>query len=286
MNLKLSSSFDLNAWAEGLAREHCPEGSVDPERIARRHGIVVLHASLGGDRDGVLYWEGRQAVILCNTRLAARGSDRNRFTVAHELGHYFAEQFSETPLKPAARSMRSTCPEEATADRFAAHLLMPEEVFRREFQVLMFPGLEGVAELSEFFGTSLSATAFRALELGYFPAPSAVLVWDALGRSCGHRLSWETFSLGRDYHSLSSIPPPGSVTARAISRQSSTGSGASPAMAWFPRLHGYDRRHQFDLEEEVMARGEYGWITLLSGRSDAGPTQISAASERPFSKSR
>jgi len=91
---------------------------------------------------------------------------RQRFTIAHELGHYALghltsgkrlwrdtrESFSATSYSPA----------EAAANRFAARLLMPEDAIK----VALKEGTRTVAGLAELFKVSQVAMKYRLKNLG------------------------------------------------------------------------------------------------------------------------
>lgn len=79
--------------------------------------------------------------IWVNAEEARRWPARRRFTIAHELGHWFLHQREQTSLfcrhgqvedEPAAE--RPPLPRiEEEANQFAATLLMPAEMVRREY---------------------------------------------------------------------------------------------------------------------------------------------------------
>lgn len=55
-------------------------------------------------------------------------------------------------------------PAEVDANRFAAHLLMPEQIVHAMIRVR---GIHSVEELARLFGVSRAAMRFRPKELGY-----------------------------------------------------------------------------------------------------------------------
>lgn len=93
-----------------------------------------------------------------------------RFTVAHELGHYFLgghweHLFAEGEGRHDSESgFASDDPYEREADAFAAALLMPRELFKAACTKVQ-PGLTAVEGLAEKCGTSLTATAIRYADL-------------------------------------------------------------------------------------------------------------------------
>jgi Zn-dependent peptidase ImmA (M78 family) len=81
---------------------------------------------------------------------------RQRFTIAHELGHVMIRQ-----LQPAAN--QSTKEIERICDLFAVELLMPESIFRKHLPKEIT--LLDIRRLAGLHQTSLLATAHRCAEL-------------------------------------------------------------------------------------------------------------------------
>ena len=88
------------------------------------------------------------------------GAARDRFTIAHELGHYFLH-FPLCSCPMAARRYGSDRVE-WEANWFAAGLLMPSEQFRGAFEA--YAG--DVGKVAALFQVSTQAAAIRAKRLG------------------------------------------------------------------------------------------------------------------------
>ena len=107
---------------------------VDPVLIARQLGIDVRRAVLRQDISGALVKRlGEDPAILLN---ANDHRNRQRFTCAHELGHFVTresepDRYEYVDLRDTMYSASGRDPEEIFANRFAAHLLMPEAEVRR-----------------------------------------------------------------------------------------------------------------------------------------------------------
>lgn len=84
---------------------------------------------------------------------------RDRFTIAHELGHYFLH--SQQGEKPIVAYRRGSSRIEWEANWFAAALLMPEEPFRRAMNTL-----QNISAIAEQFGISEDAALVRRKTLG------------------------------------------------------------------------------------------------------------------------
>lgn len=89
-------------------------------------------------------------------------SRRDRFTVAHELGHYFLHYLHPEVEEPASfgRGLRNDL--ETQANVFASSLLMPAESFRRQYKK---HGGDAFA-LARIYDVSPQAVEVRAQGLG------------------------------------------------------------------------------------------------------------------------
>lgn len=141
---------------------------VDPIEIAKQHDIVVQKKpDASGGVSGMLLRHGNNFGIMYATHIDNEGFQR--FSIAHELGHYFQDGhpehvFATGDIHVSHAGFVTSDPYELEADNFAAGLLMPSELFspllrRKE------PGFDTIDELSEVCGTSLTATAIRYAEL-------------------------------------------------------------------------------------------------------------------------
>lgn len=77
---------------------------------------------------------------------------RDKFTLAHEMGHYFLHFKKDTEHKKAKRS--GSGPIEWEANWFAAGLLMPQDLIEKKH-------LTSASSLAYFFDVSLEAAAVR-----------------------------------------------------------------------------------------------------------------------------
>lgn len=144
------------------------------ERIGTTHGIYDqsggaklgnLVSALGGhieyvDSDESLLVTGKHNfVIYLPTRTSQR---RDQFTLAHELGHYFLHYLQLDKTEECVFKRGGQSQLETQANFFAASLLMPEEAFKRQFE-LLGPSYSQIAHL---FGVSPAAAEVRAEVLG------------------------------------------------------------------------------------------------------------------------
>ncbi|PZQ87063.1 MAG: hypothetical protein DI534_15335 [Leifsonia xyli] len=140
---------------------------IDPFRIAESREILVQPKPDTADGvSGMLLRHGNQFGIMYATHVKSDGFQR--FSVAHELGHYFLDGHVDHVLKDGFHESRAgfvtADPFELEADSFAAGLLMPSAAFKRAIG-RRDPGLGVVTELSDECRTSVTATAIRYAEL-------------------------------------------------------------------------------------------------------------------------
>lgn len=144
---------------------------VDPFRLAKQLGLEVWSAALNEGVAGQLAKvPGRAPVVILN-RVDPR--NRQRFTCAHELGHYYqrvkqqeACDYVDTSTYAYVdfrdgRSSSGTDAEEQFANAFAAALLMPAEAIKKAAQKGW-----NLLVLADFFGVSAEAMRFRLCNLG------------------------------------------------------------------------------------------------------------------------
>jgi Zn-dependent peptidase ImmA (M78 family) len=135
---------------------------IDPIRIARQLGIQVYVANLTPGTSAMLQKEpGRAAVIYLSVN---EGLNRQRFSCAHELGHYYAHQGQDDGDygyidNRDQMAQRGTDPAERWANSFAAALLMPAAAVRKTA-----PPYDPV-NLSLQFAVSPEAMRYRLVNL-------------------------------------------------------------------------------------------------------------------------
>jgi Zn-dependent peptidase ImmA (M78 family) len=154
--------------AEILHNQRITTLPVDPFAIAASRDIIVKAKSdTAKGVSGMLLRHGDVFGILYATYVSNEGFQR--FSVAHELGHYFLDGHIDHVLPKdgvheSHAGFVSADPYEMEADCFAASLLMPIAPFKRTTR-RFDPGLALIESLSKDCRTSLTATAIRYAEL-------------------------------------------------------------------------------------------------------------------------
>ena len=151
---------------------------VDPFVIAEKAELIVqAKPDTSGGVSGMLLRHGENYGILYATHISSEGFQR--FSVAHELGHYFLPGHIDQVLPPGQEIHTSHAgyfsgdPFEKEADHFAAGLLMPSYLFQKSIGQVK-DGLEGIIALSERCKTSRTATAIQYIQ--FTDCPSAIIV--------------------------------------------------------------------------------------------------------------
>jgi hypothetical protein len=144
---------------------------IDVELIAAYHNILVRRIPLRHEEGRLLRTE-KTGII--NVSEDAYSSNKWRFVVAHEIGHFLRHGDSDN-FEACTRGDLSNYTgtgRETEANDFASELLMPETLFKKACDRNR-PSLRDVGELAEEFKTSLTATALRFVS--FAPEPCAVV---------------------------------------------------------------------------------------------------------------
>jgi len=143
------------------------EAPVPVELVAKHLELRVELSDLGADCSGVLVRHNGGAAIGVNWD---HHPNRQRFTIAHEIGHYRlhkGDTYVDGRYLVHFRDLESgsgTKSEEIEANKFAAALLMPAAWVRDAFKEQPFDLAEDDGALSALamrFGVSTQAMAFR-----------------------------------------------------------------------------------------------------------------------------
>jgi Zn-dependent peptidase ImmA (M78 family) len=267
--------------SEVIAKRNISALPVDPFAIAALEGILcdkISSASPG--ISGCLLKSADRFGIFYSDSFSSDGF--RRFTVAHELGHYFLDAhyehiFAEGNVRHQSDSgFTSDDRYEREADTFAAALLMPETLFKTACAWVK-PGLEAVEALAEQCGTSLTATAIRY----------AILSDDPITVVCSkdNRVQFAFMSDSlMERHGLTWIKknsgiPEGTATSRFNKdpknvAQAKRVTSTSAMDAWF------DCGGSLEVVEEVAGLGSYGrTLTVLWGESLPDPDEEEESEE-------
>ena len=155
-----------------LKKNKCFTVPIDIEELAINIGIKLDRIKIEDDVSGLFVMKNGKPYILYNS---IQSKNRTRFTIAHELGHYILHSY-KTPLfidkknKVLFRDNNSSTGEilmEREANAFAAALLMPKNLIRKEVDNKLADVDDIIQYLADKFQVSSQAMSFRLSNLGY-----------------------------------------------------------------------------------------------------------------------
>jgi IrrE N-terminal-like domain len=268
--ITLDRATHIEELASAVMECRAISSPIDLHQILRDEGITFSYGDYGDAFDGLIEWKNHRFHIYSNTaRGNLMGSPRARFTVGHELGHYFIDEHRKL-LKVGKISLPLSGHEATTADLiiereanlFAASLLAPRTEFIRAARKAP-EGLSGIVSLATQFHVSVLCAAIRAVSL---ETESLVLSfwtdeglrWKWVSRrwfAAGFRKMKEDFGqLGNDFaikRALADSPEGASVHRNG-----------SVAAFWF-HAHTMGSHEDFDILEEAVRLGQFGVISIL-----------------------
>lgn len=152
-----------------------PEDLLLLEKIVLARGAVVVYESLQGSEARLLAIPGNRPIITVSSSIVYL--PRQRFSIAHELGHLemhrnqlhsiSCDADSITPLSFSKQDI------EVEANQFASTFLLPERFVRHIFEK-QDPSFSVIQEVADRFTVSLSAAGSRYMN--YLDEPAAFVI--------------------------------------------------------------------------------------------------------------
>lgn len=144
---------------------------IDVDFLADKAGVDLVYEELDDDVSGFLMKKKGKVFLAVNSH---HHPNRQRFSIAHELGHYFlhlkkgAEFFIDrTVYYRNTDSSEGKYQQEIEANSFAAALLMPRQMLEDELEKYGEELTElDIYRLANRFGVSQQAMEFRLQNLG------------------------------------------------------------------------------------------------------------------------
>jgi len=238
---------------------------IDPFAIAADHDIVVEpKPDTEPGVSGMLLRHGDVFGILYATHIPNEGYQR--FSVGHELGHYFLDGhidhvLPDNGVHASHAGFMSADPYELEADNFAAGLLMPSTMVRRALG-RHASGLAAVESVAGLCRTSLTATAIRYAEL----SQDAVAVVISTGRTIDYCcLSDLMKSLPQLSWLKKGTPVPQGTATAKFNTNSERIANADHTEADIDIMDWLGGRKSVSATEEVIGLGRYGkTLTVLT----------------------
>jgi Zn-dependent peptidase ImmA (M78 family) len=138
------------------------------EDLIFSEGAVFEEKPMKG-ADGRIIFGKQYSIVIVNSNI--ENKNKRRFVIAHEIGHLKLhknlERFFNCDEK-AFLEWHKKGSHESEANQFAAELLMPSDLFRKEAAKKKF-SIDHLLALSKTFNTSVTSTAIRYTDLGSLP---------------------------------------------------------------------------------------------------------------------
>lgn len=137
---------------------------IDVVAIANELKIKVVPQPFESNISGVFFRKNNHLFLGVNE---TQNPKRQRFTIAHEIGHYILHSsevlhYDESELHFRSENVSSM--DEVEANHFAAELLMPEVLVNRCIEEA---GIRSVPDLAIRFDVSEEAMRYRLINLGW-----------------------------------------------------------------------------------------------------------------------
>jgi len=168
---------------------------VDLIEVANQLSIKIKYHDLGPGIDGACKSVGLNRLVVLKPN--PTNQKKERFTLAHEIGHLLIHHASFLCESDAFSFFRTYNNEEQEANEFAAEFLLPSQACH---DVLGKTDLEFsiIAQISEKFDTSLAVAAIKLTKL--FGDNAAILLHD------GKKIKWAVKSESCDFNLLKIVP--------------------------------------------------------------------------------
>ena len=244
---------------------------VDPLRIVKEEGIELAPSDYGSGFDARIeyFHEFDRFGIYYQVPGPYRNAGRVNFSIGHELGHFYLPEHRARlragRIHNSLSNFGSDSPFEKEADRFAAHLLMPQQLFVNHVKVHHsgYCTLKNLCTMAERLGTSVTSTAIRYCDCGI----DATLV--VLSKSRTVHWSWTSYDmrpLGMWFVKAGTQIPAASRTAALYDRLETGAAdgiieGSVSSRTWFE----WPKRDK--LWEEAISLGGYV-LTYLAAIED------------------
>lgn len=139
------------------------EAPIDVEDICSKLGFKIAYIELSDKVSAAIKIENNRKAIIVNSK---HSKNRQRFSIAHELGHYLSghEDFDDEKrvfIDPHKKYLNPQFRQEEEADEFAAELLMPESLLKTD----VVESKLGITELATKYQTSEQAMTIQLVNL-------------------------------------------------------------------------------------------------------------------------
>jgi hypothetical protein len=271
-----SRSTEIAELAHSVADFYFPDAWIDPQTVIQQAGLTLSFGYYKNAFDGMLEWRRSGFHVYCNLdRVENSTSDRARFTLGHELGHYFIDNHRNALRSGKAPSHPSFCTDsepkwavEEEANHFASNLLMPQDrVTKLVSSDRVSVAISDIELLQRAFRVSFQSAAIRLVQTVQYTKCAGIMrksdskVWYVVSpafRTAGYQY------LQRDY----SLLPRDCATCLCMGSDQIAESPRSfqcttTASCWFHSVRPGSSRDML-LDEHAVRLGQHGVFTLLT----------------------
>lgn len=257
------TDYEVEQLADSILQLYRLTVPVDLGKIAAEEGIELVAGQFGSDFHGRIEYlpEERVFAIYHPEDSGEIFPGRIRFTVAHELGHFFIPEHREILLRDlvhdSTEDFRSSRQIEREADRFASALLIPGALLKGKMGRRGFLSLKEIREVAGECRTSLQAAAFRYTQ---FTSEPHLAIVSENQRVLYYFTSEEANARGFGGLGTKSVPQESPAMRALLGEQGVIQEGATNTETWFS-----ERSRRADLWEESLNLGyDHRVLTLLS----------------------
>jgi len=240
---------------------------IDLDKIIRGEGNIRRRPANYGDKfNGRIEYISDKKIFILYHPMAI--SPRVRFSIAHELGHFYIPEHRNLLLTGKSHNSKSGFISdkrlEREADEFAAYLLVPQDYLKKLIRKRTFLTLKNLLGLANELQVSATAMTIRYVRMT--PEPCAIILSQD-GQQKFYQASEEMEYTGFQHRGRKDIPW-NSASAEAAKNQ---GSGkvfekSSDSSVWFSK-----RKSEREIWEEAFPLGYTGLVlTMLSDPSYNG----------------
>ena len=162
------ATLKINKILQDFSIQSAP---IPVEVIAQKMGIEISYAP-STDYSGILIRKSDGNVLMGINN--SESVPRMRFTIAHELCHYFFNKNDHVTVEYRNKTHNGQKPDkEKIADFFAANLLMPESLVHSDFKEATKGGIffeDNLTSMADKYQVSKEAMKYRLLNLQLIPA--------------------------------------------------------------------------------------------------------------------
>ncbi len=268
--ISVERELQISHLAEFISDNYSIDNSLDFMRILEKNTITHNYGKYSNAFEGLLECKNGQFHIFLNLdKCDYEDSPRARFTLGHELGHYFIDEHrnalkhGKAPSHPSFCEYNSPLIIEYEADLFSSNLLMPKKRFEK-IAYQEEKGICGIFKLQKIFNTSFKTTIIRYVQLSIIPI--VVMFWRGSNRE------WIFFSKDKFWSSYyCSIKDKADLPKDCATKLAINGikpnSGnffdySACAVDWFENIT-INSKKDMKLIEQVISLGGFGIITVL-----------------------